>query len=252
MSAFQVHFVPKIDQTRILQDALRASQSFTPIGNLFPLQGPPFIEGSRLFRLEMAEDGRDPRIYMNETKRMQFLAQLQQLNCGTNRRQRRSDWRSAEVEPEGILPTFAEEVSEVQTISPTVRRTVPAELTPSNLLAAAEGAWSSPGGKYRGSVMPTWHPSAMAPTPVRLPMFQHPTGKGWGHEPVGTNRKRLGNRAGPLGQTRSMPVPPSPVAYNDGLCPPSLRVRQKTLAGSVEVESYRGSWLEKMEAACDV
>ena len=136
------HFVPKTDQTRILQDALRASQSFTPIGNLFPLQGPPFIEGSRLFRLEMAEDGRDPRIYMNETKRMQFLAQLQQLNSGTDGRQRRSDWRSAEVEPAGILPLFQEEVSEVQTISPTVRRTVPAELTPSVLLAAAEAAYS--------------------------------------------------------------------------------------------------------------
>ena len=30
------HFVPKTDQTRILQDALRASQSFNPIGNSFP------------------------------------------------------------------------------------------------------------------------------------------------------------------------------------------------------------------------
>ena len=111
----------------------------------------------------MAEDGRDPRIYMNETKRMQFLAQLQQLNCGTDGRQRRSDWRSAEVEPAGILPLFQEEVSEVQTISPTVRRTVPAELTPSNLLAAAEGAYSAGSQKYRGSMMPTWHLNAMAP-----------------------------------------------------------------------------------------
>ena len=33
------HFVPQTDQTRILQDALRASHNFTPIGNLFPLKG---------------------------------------------------------------------------------------------------------------------------------------------------------------------------------------------------------------------
>ena len=49
------------------------------------------------------------------------------------------------------------------------------------------------------------------PTPVRLPMFQHPIGKGWGSEPVGTNRVGLG----PLGQTRSMSVPPSPVVHID-------------------------------------
>ena len=37
--------------------------------------------------------------------------------CGS---ERKGDWRSAEVEPAGILPLFQEEVSEVQTISPTV------------------------------------------------------------------------------------------------------------------------------------
>ena len=94
------HFVPKTDQTWILQDALRASQSFTPIGNFFPLQGPPFIEG---FRLEMANAGRDPRIYGGEQKRMQFLAQLQQLNCRHPGQPRRGDWCSAEVEPAGIV-----------------------------------------------------------------------------------------------------------------------------------------------------
>ena len=53
----QRHFVSKTDQTQILQDALRAPQSFTPIGILFPLQGPPFIEGLRIIQIEDG-DGR--------------------------------------------------------------------------------------------------------------------------------------------------------------------------------------------------
>ena len=117
-------------------------------------------------------------------------------------------------------------------LSPTVQQAGPAGVTPSNLLAAVEAANSPASQSYRGSCLPTWNPNAMVPTPVRLPMFQHPFGKGWGHELPGTNRKRLGDRAGPLGQTRSMPVPPSPVAYNDGLCPPPLRVRKKRLEGA--------------------
>ena len=93
----------------------------------------------------------------------------------------------------------------------------------------------------------------MVPTPVRLPMFQHPHGEGFGTEEVGTNRKRLlvGNRTGPLGQTRSMPV----VAYNDTACygPGPLRVRKKTLEGSVESRFFSNlSWIEKMEGACRV
>ena len=155
------------------------------------------------------------------------------------------------MEPAGILPLFQEEVSEVHTISPTVRRTVPAELTPSVLLAAAETAYSPASQTYRGSCLPTWNPNEMVPTPVRLPMFQHPTGKGWGHEPVGTNRKRLGDRAGPLGQTRLMPVPPSPVAYIDGLDDrPPLRVRKKTLTGSMHLDGAYAysSWIEKCES----
>ena len=132
-------------------------------------------------------------------------------------------------------------------LSPTVQQAGPAGVTPSRLLSAAEGAYSAGSQTYRGSVMPTWHPNAMVPTPVRLPMFQHPHGEGFGTEEVGTNRKRLlvGNRTGPLGQTRSMPV----VAYNDTACygPGPLRVRKKTLEGSVECD-----WISKMKAACDV
>ena len=189
--------------------------------------------------------GRDPRIYGDEQKRMQFLAQLQRLNC-RHPASKRGDWRSAEVEPAGILPLFQEEVSEVQAISPTVRRTVPAEITPSVLLAAADAAYSAGSQTYRG-LEPT-PVQTMPPTPVRLPMFQHPFGKGWGSEPVGTQRKRLrmGNRSGPLGQTRSN-IPLSPVAYNP------LRVRHKTLTGSATAiyASAPQTWIERMEAACD-
>ena len=154
----------------------------------------------------------------------------------TTNAQKRSEFlaRSGEVKPAGILPLFQEEVSEVQAISPTVRRTMPAEMTPSLLLAAVEGAYSAESQTYRG-LSPT-PVTTMAPTPVHLPMFQHSIGKGWGSEPVGTNRKRLGDRAGPLGQTRSMPVPPSPVAYNDERCcdQTTLRVRYKTLPAGIE------------------
>ena len=233
-------------QNRSDSDSASSSQSFSefyPDWEFFPLQGPPFIEG---FRLEMANAGRDPRIYGDEQKRMQFLAQLQQLNCRHPGQQRRGDWRSAEVEPAGILPVFQEEVSEVQAISPTVRRTVPAEITPSVLLAAADAAYSAGSQTYRG-LEPT-PVQTMPPTPVRLPMFQHPFGKGWGSEPVGTQRKRLrmGNRSGPLGQTRSN-IPLSPVAYNP------LRVRHKTLTGSATAiyASAPQTWIERMEAACD-
>ena len=91
----------------------------------------------------------------------------------------------------------------------------------------------------------------MLSMPVRLPMFQHPHGEGFGTEEMGTNKKRLEDRAGPLGQTRSMPVPPSPVAYSDELCPPFLRVRKKTLEGSVDARfSPNLSRIEKMEGAC--
>ena len=233
-------------QNRSDSDSASSSQSFSefyPNWEFFPLQGPPFIEG---FRLEMAANaGRDPRIYGDEQKRMRFLAQLQRLNCRQNRGEQ-GNWRSAEVEPAGILPVFQEEVSEVQAISPTVRRTVPAEITPSNLLAAAEGAYSAGSQTYRG-LEPT-PVQTMPPTPVRLPMFQHPVGKGWGSEVVGTHRKRLrmGNRTGPCGETRSN-IPLSPVVYNP------LRVRQKTLTGSESVRDASGqqTWIERMEAACD-
>ena len=115
-----------------------------------------------MFRLEMANAGRDPRIYGDEQKRMQFLAHLlkdcSNWTAGTRPgQQRRGDWRSAEVEPAGILPLFQDEVSEVQAISPTMRRTVPAEMTPSLLLAAAEGAYSAGSQTYRG----------LSPTPVQ-------------------------------------------------------------------------------------
>ena len=60
--------------------------------------------------MEMATNaGRDPRIYGDEQKRMQFLAQLQRLNC-RHPASKRGNWRSAEVEPAGILPVFQEEV----------------------------------------------------------------------------------------------------------------------------------------------
>ena len=68
----------------------------------------------------------------------------------------------------------------------------PGPVTTSRLLSAAEATYSPANQLYRGSCLPTWNPNEMVPTPVRLLMFQHPTGKGWGHEPVGTNRKRLG------------------------------------------------------------
>ena len=126
-------------------------------------------------------------------------------------------------------------------------------MTPSQLLSAVEGAYSAGSQTYRGSVMPTWHPNAMLPTPVRLPMFQHLHGEGFGTEELGTNRKRLlvGNRTmtGPLGQTRSMPV----VAYNDTACygPGPLRVRKEALEGSVDARFFSIlSWIEKMEGAC--
>ena len=121
------------------------------------------------------------------------------------------------------------------------QQAAPAELTPSNLLAAAEGAYSPASQTYRGDILATWHPSSMVPTPVRLPTFQHPIGKGWGSEPVGTNRKRLGNRAGPLGQTRSMPVRTSlqrEVLGCEGLAPSAKedawRERRGKVTGSRE------------------
>ena len=73
------------------------------------------------------------------------------------------------------------------------------------------------------------------------PVFQHPIGKGYGSEPVGTNRKRLGDRAGPLGQTRSN-IPLSPVAYNP------LRVRHKTLPADIKAGAC--DWLERVEPKC--
>ena len=79
--------------------------------------------------------------------------------------------RSAEVDPAGISPLFQEEMSEVQAISPTVRRTVPAELTPSVLLGAAEAAGVL---GWEPMFVPT-PVQTMAPTPVRLPIYQHPT-----------------------------------------------------------------------------
>ena len=193
-------------------------------------------------------NGASPRCYASAEETAAFLYELQKLAKRENRGYLAADRNG--------MPLFTDSGStgfEFQgvALSPTVQQAAPASLTPSNILAAAEGAFSPSSRTYRGSVMPTWHPSAMPPTPVRLPMFQHPIGKGWGSEPVGTNRKRLGNRAGPPGQTRSMPVPPSPVFYNDGLCPPPLRVRKKTLEGSVDARfSANLSWIEEMEGAC--
>ena len=138
-----------------------------------------------------------------------FLCQLQALAKREilNRDYLAANWN-------GML-LFQEEVRAVpgaferkgMALSPTVQQAAPAELTPSNLLAVAEGAYSPASQTYRGDILATRHPSSMVPTPVRLPTFQHPIGKGWGSEPVGTNRKWLGNRVGPLGQTRSMSVP---------------------------------------------
>ena len=89
----------------------------------------------------------------------------------------------------------------------------------------------------------------MVPTPVRLPRFQHPIGKGVGTEVVGTNRKRLGERAGPLGETRSnIPLPRElkmcAVAYQEVLAPKM----QKALPP----EDAVGDWIVRMEAACDI
>ena len=143
-----------------------------------------------------------PRCYANAEERAAFLCQLQALEKRENRGYLAADRNG--------MPLFQEEIRAVPggtgfewkgvALSPTVQQAGPAGVTPSNLLAAAEGAYSAGSQTYRGSAMPTWHPNAMVPTPVR-PMFQHPHGEGFGTEEVGTNRKRLlvGNRTGPLG-----------------------------------------------------
>ena len=77
-------------------------------------------------------------------------------------------------------------------------------------------------------------------------MPQHPIDKGWGSGPVGTNRKRLGNKAG-AGGAKPMP----PIAYNDGLCDgPALCVRAEALVVGAGVGGYKGGWLEETEGAC--
>ena len=145
-------------------------------------------------------NGGSPRCYANAEERAAFLCELQKIS-------KRESRGYVGVAPRGD-PLFQDKICAAAdgtgfefrgiALSPTVQQAGPAGVTPSNLLAAAEGAYSAGSQTYRGSVMPTWHPNAMVPTPVRLPVFQHPIGKGYGSEPVGTNRKRLGERAGPL------------------------------------------------------
>ena len=133
-------------------------------------------------------------------------------------------------------------------LSPTVQQAGPAGLTPSRLLSAVEVAYSPASQAYRGLSAPTWHPvMTMAPMPVRLPMYQHSHGEGFGTKEVGTNRKHLlvGNRTGPLGETRSMIVSREEWHANVSVLP--LRVRYKTLPADTESD-----WISKMEAACDV
>ena len=187
-------------------------------------------------------NGGSPRCYANAEERAAFLCELQKIS-------KRESRGYLGVAPRGD-PLFAEEIQARAdgtgfefrgvALSPTVQQAGPAGVTPSNLLAAAGGAYSPESQTYRGSVVPTWHPNVPSTwTPVRLPMFQHPIGKGFSPEPVGTNRKRLGNRAGP------------PSSETD-ITPP-LRVRKKTLEGSVDARfSANLSWIEKMEAACRV
>ena len=189
---------------------MRRSQSlseFYPDWDFFPLPGPPFIEGLKIIQIEMSQAC--TRCYANPEERAAFLRELQALA------KREKTWLPGQEKMRARADGTGFEFQGMA-LSPTVQQAGPG-VTPSQLLAAAEGAYSPRSQTYRGSVMPTWHPNAMLSTPVRLPMFQHPHGEGFGTEEVGTNRKRLGDRAGPLGQTRSMPVPPSPVAYNDGL-----------------------------------
>ena len=93
------------------------------------------------------------------------------------------------------MPLFQEEIRAVPggfewkdvALSPTVQHAAPAELTPSDILAAAEGAYSAGSQTYRGECLPTWNPNAMAPTPVRLPMYQHPIGREGG---IGAGRDK--------------------------------------------------------------
>ena len=53
-------------------------------------------------------EGADPRCYGDAQMWSESLAQLQQLICRSNRRQRRGDWPwwSGEVEPPLVLPLF--------------------------------------------------------------------------------------------------------------------------------------------------
>ena len=144
-------------------------------------------------------NGASPRCYANAEERAAFLCQLQALAKREGRGYLASDRNGMPLFQEKIRARADGTGFEFQgmALSPTVQQ---AGGTPSRLLSAAEGAHSAGSQTYRGFVMPTWHPNAMVPTPVR-PMFQHPHGEGFGTEEVGTNRKRLlvGNRTGPLG-----------------------------------------------------
>ena len=196
-------------------------------------------------------NGGSPRCYANAEERAAFLCELQKISKRESRGYLGVAPRGDPLFQEHITPAADGKGFEFRGIalSPTVQQAGPAGVTPSQLLAAAEGGYSPGSQRYRGSVMPTWHPNAMVPTPVRLPRFQHPIGKGFGTEVVGTNRKRLGERAGPLGETRSnIPLPRElkmcAVAYQEVLAPKM----QKALPP----EDAVGDWIVRMEAACDI
>ena len=110
-------------------------------------------------------NGASPRCYANAEERAAFLRELQKIS-------KRESRGYLGVAPRGD-PLFAEEIERTAdgtgfefrgiALSPTVQQAGPASVTPSNLLAAAEGAYSPGSQTYRGSVMPTWHPNAMVP-----------------------------------------------------------------------------------------
>ena len=130
------------------------------------------------------------RCYANPEERAAFQRELQALAIA-----KRENRGYLAADRDG-MPLFQEKIRATadgtgfefrgMALSPTVQQAGPAGVTPSQLLPAAEGAYSagSPCGSqtstYRGSVMPTWHPSAMPPTPVRPRCFNTLTVRGSG------------------------------------------------------------------------
>jgi hypothetical protein len=104
-----------------------------------------------------------PRCYANAEERAAFQTELQALAKRENRGYLAADRNGMPLFQEKIRARAYGTGFEFQgmALSPTVQQAGPAGVTPSQLLSAADGAYSAGSQTYRGSVMPTWHPNAM-------------------------------------------------------------------------------------------